>query len=316
MPLVAHQWAEYNVKFPQFQRKLNSGYLCLTSEKLKQQTQTLVQENPDQLQAQFNQEVLIQDCCTISWAGQIRKFDLVVDARGWPELTGPLGYQKFLGLEVELDEPHGLEAPLLMDATQTQVDGFRFFYVLPFSKTRLLIEETYYSNSSSLDEAHLKENISTYASSQSWKIKSVLRKERGQLPLALTKQPDPISTLSLGAAARFYQPVTGYSTPQILQSLEWLLSQELRQPAILEKYQDWLKAKAAQFSYYFLLNRMLFLAGPAQKRYQVLQRFYGLSQPLIGRFYSGHSTAWDKVRILAGKPPVPIWGALKTLFVN
>jgi lycopene beta-cyclase len=45
----------------------------------------------------------------------------------------------------------------------------------------------------------------------------------------------------------------------------------------------------------------------------VLQRFYGLPQPLVERFYAGRSTRRDAVRVLSGKPPVPILRALPYL---
>jgi lycopene beta-cyclase len=58
---------------------------------------------------------------------------------------------------------------------------------------------------------------------------------------------------------------------------------------------------------------MLFRAAAPGERYKVLQRFYGLPQPLIERFYAGQITWRDKLRILAGKPPVPIRRALSCL---
>jgi len=42
----------------------------------------------------------------------------------------------------------------------------------------------------------------------------------------------------------------------------------------------------------------------------VLQRFYGLNGGLIARFYRNKLTKGDKLRILAGKPPVPVTKAL------
>jgi len=45
----------------------------------------------------------------------------------------------------------------------------------------------------------------------------------------------------------------------------------------------------------------------------VLERFYRLPEPLIGRFYAGRSTFRDKARILAGRPPVPIGRAIRAL---
>jgi lycopene beta-cyclase len=45
----------------------------------------------------------------------------------------------------------------------------------------------------------------------------------------------------------------------------------------------------------------------------VLERFYRLSPGLIARFYAGQSTLYDKVRILSGKPPIPIGRAAAIL---
>ena len=67
----------------------------------------------------------------------------------------------------------------------------------------------------------------------------------------------------------------------------------------------------AQRGFYRLLNRMLFLAGRSDDRWRVMQRFYGLSEGLIRRFYAGRLAPHDKLRILVGKPPVPVAQAMK-----
>jgi len=58
-----------------------------------------------------------------------------------------------------------------------------------------------------------------------------------------------------------------------------------------------------------LLNRMLFYASPPLQRYRILQRFYRLPQQLIERFYAAQLTWFDQLRILTGKPPVPVFSA-------
>jgi lycopene beta-cyclase len=68
-----------------------------------------------------------------------------------------------------------------------------------------------------------------------------------------------------------------------------------------------------QRRYYRLLNRMMFLAGRPQDRWRIMARFYRLPEPLIARFYGARLTLADKARILIGKPPVPVGGALKVL---
>jgi lycopene beta-cyclase len=54
----------------------------------------------------------------------------------------------------------------------------------------------------------------------------------------------------------------------------------------------------------------MFRAGAAHERYRLLERFYGFDQGLIQRFYAGRLTNADRLRIVIGKPPVPILSAL------
>lgn len=42
-----------------------------------------------------------------------------------------------------------------------------------------------------------------------------------------------------------------------------------------------------------------------------MQRFYGLPDGLIQRFYAGRLTPLDKLRIVSGKPPVPVGQAIQ-----
>ena len=67
-------------------------------------------------------------------------------------------------------------------------------------------------------------------------------------------------------------------------------------------------------SFYRLLNRMLFRAARPHLRYRVLEHFYRLDPDLIARFYAGRSTLRDKIRIVSGKPPVPVGQALRSLW--
>jgi lycopene beta-cyclase len=54
----------------------------------------------------------------------------------------------------------------------------------------------------------------------------------------------------------------------------------------------------------------MFRAGSPDQRYRVMQRFYRLPEELIGRFYAGEPSWADSVRLLAGRPPVPVGQAL------
>jgi lycopene beta-cyclase len=246
---------------------------------------------------------------------------LVIDARG-PRRSShlALGWQKFLGQEVRLATPHGLSRPVVMDASVPQIDGYRFVYLLPLGPDRVLIEDTRYADAPALDRVQLAKDIAAYAAGQGWSIAEVVREEVGVLPIALAGDIDaywaeaPDEAADAGLRAALFHPTTGYSLPdaarqaELIAALPALHTAAARAAITAMSKQAW-----ADRAYYRLLNRMLFRAAEPTQRYKVLQRFYRLPQPLIERFYAGQATWRDKLRILAGKPPVPIGRALRCL---
>ena len=73
-------------------------------------------------------------------------------------------------------------------------------------------------------------------------------------------------------------------------------------------------ARAADDRFLRLLNRMLFRGCAPDRRHRVLSRFYRLPEPLIERFYAGRLTPLDRLRIVSGKPPIPLrdaWPCLR-----
>ena len=242
----------------------------------------------------------------------------VIDATGWGKIAGPLGYQKFFGMEVELENPHQLQNPILKDARIPQTDGYRFMYSLPMSASSLLIEDTYYSNTPHLHIQQWRQEVIEYCQKHFGKIKSVTHEEIGCLPLALTAQLDnPLKIIHLGAASGFYQPITGYSLPQTLRMMELIIAgigKGLTNTQIIAEQKSYIKNWQPQLNYLLWLNRMLFIAAEPEKRYLILERFYRLQPQLVHRFYRGELTTFDKIRILFGKPPVSIRKALKAFW--
>ena len=118
----------------------------------------------------------------------------------------------------------------------------------------------------------------------------------------------------MGAAAGLAHPVTGYTLPLVLQQIQSLI--EVSHPN-LELWKKQISVKNLEllkpYAYYRFLNRMLFKAATPALRYKVLERFYTLPEDLIQRFYGGRTTLYDGIRILLGKPPVPVLKAVREL---
>jgi len=228
-----------------------------------------------------------------------------------------LGYQTFLGQEVRLAAPHGLSAPVIMDAAVEQQGGFRFVYLLPFGPDRVLIEDTHYVDTTAWEPERLRANIAAYAQARGWHIAEVLREEQGSLPIVLAGDiggfwRDLDGQPCAGLRAGLFHATTGYSLPHAVRLAERIAAlPQLDAPALFAAIRDEAQQEWRGQRFFRLLNRMLFLAGSPDRRWRVMQRFYRLPAPLIARFYAGRLRLRDKARVLSGKPPVPIGQAFR-----
>ncbi|MBU4435967.1 MAG: lycopene beta-cyclase CrtY, partial [Alphaproteobacteria bacterium] len=313
-PLIVHRWVGYDVRFPGHRRSLDTPYLAITSKRLHDAVTAALGKD-----VWFGATVLDVTPHEVTLAdGRRLAAGAVIDGRG-PRRSRSLtlGWQKFLGLGVRLTAPHGLTRPIIMDATVPQNGDYRFLYVLPLDATRLLIEDTRYSDGPDLDHAALRAAITAYAAEQGWTIAKVEREEHGVLPIALAGDIDAYwrearpQVAEVGLRAALFHPTTGYSLPDAAHLADQIAAlPTLSSAAIRARVEEHSKACWRKRRFFRLLNRMLFKACAPDQRYRVLERFYRLRAPLIQRFYAGKLTLWDKARVLIGKPPVPIAAAL------
>lgn len=311
-PIIARRWQGYEVAFPARRRTLPSGYNATRSELLDR----LVRERlrPDRFRLS-TPIVAVEPGAVHLGNGERIEADAVVDARGPAGFDAlDLGWQKFVGREYRLARPHGLADPIVMDATVDQADGYRFLYCLPFAEDRLLIEDTYYAQGSALDRPAIGARIEAYAAEQGWQLAALEKEETGVLPVAMGGDfdafwPSGAQVARIGLRGGFFHPTTGYSLADAVRTA--LL---IARHGDLASLHDAVRAEAARLwrarGFYRLLNRMLFRAAEPRQRYRVLEHFYRLDPDLIARFYAGRSTASDKLRILSGRPPVPVGKAL------
>lgn len=312
-PLVAHRWQGYDVRFPDLNRTLPGGYLSITSARFADVLTDICGEN---LHTHAVVTALTPETVTLADGTQLRA-RAVIDGRGYtPDRHLNTGSQSFLGQEWRLRQPHGLTRPILMDATVNQQGGYRFVYTLPVSATELLIEDTHYIDAARLDLSAARQNIADYARQQGWCLERLIREEQGHLPIMLggdfpaywqARDKQPCSGLRAG----LFHATTGYSLPHAVALADAIAgSAEINAAAIFSVMHRYALRQWHAQRFFRALNRMLFLAGDADKRWRVMQRFYSLDEGLIARFYAGQLTLTDKARILAGKPPVPVGEAM------
>jgi lycopene beta-cyclase len=331
---ISYSWPRYEVQFS-YTRLMNEPYYTINSQdffaKMQNSVGGMIEWGVKAI------EIHSQHVVTLNLKTQETETlhaKLVIDARqvnksssfaemeekGW-------GFQKFWGLEVKTQEPHGLTHPILMDATVEQKDGYRFIYLLPYSESTLLIEDTRYSNRAFLEDGT--EDVLTYARQKNWVVEKILRTESGVLPipmranllnsgaLIVAGQEPAKEVLKIGTRAGFFHPVTGYSflwSTLVAEKLAQINEPDYEKyaAALEQLHQERLKTE----SFYFILNRMLFHGAAPEIRKNIFQRFYKLPDKTISRFYAARTNWPDRIRILVGKPPIPVKSAIKSLTQN
>lgn len=314
---VIAEWRSQSVRFADLHRELATPYASISSAGLKRavletgkvtvRTGTrAVRVAPDGVQ--IDSDEWISAAC-------------VIDGRG--HRTNPamdLAYQKFVGMRVRTRQPHGVAAPVIMDASVPQIDGFRFVYLLPFSPDEILIEDTRYADGAALDKAAITASIEAYAAAHGWTIDAVLHREAGVLPITLAFDRKAFwagagDVPRIGMRGAFFHSTTGYSLADAVRVADitaeaWPVSS----PALADLLHDHARRRAPRQAFYRFLNRMLFRAARPHERHLVMQKFYRLPRPTIERFYAGRTTLPDMLRILSGRPPVPIHRALRCIW--
>ena len=317
-PLVTYGWSGHDVRFPAHSRTLKGLYYSAESERLD----WLVRRNLRADRLLTGRKIL---ACSPRSAilddGTRIEAQAVIDTRGPADLnTLECGWQKFVGQVLEVDEPHGMKHPIIMDATVTQHDGYRFIYCLPFSPNRLFVEDTYYSDGSDLDEMTLRARIAEWTQRAGLKGARVVREEKGVLPVVIGGDFERYWTSGgarvpkAGVRGGFFHPLTSYSLPDAARTAIAIANgRDFGAQALHDRLKAMADAHWQSGKFYRTLGRMLFQAGEPDQRYRIFERFYTLSESLIGRFYAGRTSASDKLRILSGKPPVPITGAIRAI---
>ena len=316
-PFIVASWERQSVRFPKHARVFDAGYHSISSELLHA---VLAPMLGDRLMLEAEVASLGPDRVVLG-DQRVLTAKCVIDGRGPdPDTPLALGFQKFVGLEIETDRPHGESVPVIMDATVEQLDGYRFVYTLPFSPTRMLVEDTYYSDGAALDASVIRERVKAYAAAKGWRIARVVREESGVLPVVLAGNMDEFwrhgaaGVARSGLRAALFHPTTGYSLPDALAFADRLAGlADLSAASVRVQVEAYARVLWKERAFFRLLNRMMFIAAEPAERVLILERFYRLPGGLIERFFAAKLTLADKaqiIAIMAAKPPLPLGKAL------
>lgn len=317
-PLVVRSWPAYDVCFPRLTRHVVSAYHSITSDRLRA---VVAQALGTAVQTGNAVTAVRPDAVTFADGRELRA-GCVIDGRGMSSAAAfSVGFQKFLGQELRLVRPHGRQFPTLMDARVEQRDGFRFIYVLPLADDLLLVEDTCYSESPTLDRAAARAAIASYVAGLGFEVKGVEREEEGALPIPLGGNIEAFwraqtpGVACSGMRAALFHPTTGYSLPEAVRLADSLAGlSPLTSASVLALVRERSRQLWRRGRFFRFLNRMLFRAAAPSERYRVLEHFYRLPDDVVQRFYAGSLSFLDRVRLLSGRPPVPVRRAALCVF--
>ena len=218
-PFRTTRWNDgYDVRFPAHRRTLPSRYRSLASADFH--AGLLRELNQGTVRTGSAIAALDTEGLTLADGTRIAA-RTVIDCRGItqaPGLTG--GWQVFMGRHMRTRTPHGVERPVIMDATVTQEGGYRFVYVLPLGVDELFVEDTYYADSPELDRRTLGARIEAYVRHHGWEGE-ILGNETGVLPVitggdfgAFQAAYAVPGVAQAGARGGFVHPLTSYTLPQ------------------------------------------------------------------------------------------------------
>lgn len=316
----------YDVRFPQYARTLKTGYRSMSSVDFHAALSRLLPESALCLgRAATGVDARGVDLDD----GKRINARTVIDCRSFSpsrHLRG--GWQVFLGRHMRLPDAHGLERPAIMDADLDQRaphgngSAYRFVYVLPLSAHDIFVEDTYYADDPLIDRSAISARIDAYARKRGWADSTIIGHESGILPVltggSFSAYQDEVripGVVIAGARGGFTHPLTSYTLPVAVENALTIAAEaDLTGMQLSAMMEARARSHWRRMRFYRLLARLLFLAAQPDRRVEVFQRFYRLSESLIERFYAGRSTGIDRARILCGKPPVSIPRAIAAIF--
>jgi len=215
-------------------------------------------------------------------------------------------WQHFSGIEIETSKDFFDEKIFnLMDFDCDQKNSVHFFYTLPFSKTKALIETTWISdlNNTSLNDydIQLKDYIEDKLKIKNYKINY---KETGAIPLFHPNNIKKLNQIEIGTAGGMTRLSTGYTFLNIQEQSKYIRKN-------IENIKD-TKIFSIDRKYEFLDNIFLkVLKKNPERMAQIFYQIFNSSPNTVINFLSNKSNILEDISIIS---KMPKWVFLKQLF--
>lgn len=295
-PLALQRWPGFYVSFPGFSRNLKSAWAGFAAADLhKAMVETL---DPKQYRLGAKVVAVREDALVLDGGEEIRA-DGAIDARGAPNLSAlELIHEARIERVFRLRAPHGLDRPVLADATVEQAGGLRYMQLVPLGPDRLRVADICLSERAEPDPGAAA-RLDSYLAKRGWekrKAEALAARVR-PLPvggdLAALWRQSGAHAAKLGLRGGFVDPFSGRAIGDALRTARLLVEQVDYSGAVLH---DVFEAEAMQVWRERELQRTLAIAL-AEGRRATLERLYRLDPALIHRLQAGRLGLLDRMRV-------------------
>ena len=218
--------------------------------------------------------------------------------------------QHFLGAEIETTRPtFDPEKVMLMDFDTSQKHGITFFYVLPYSETKALVEYTFFTEHILSDkeyqdgiEAHLEQRYSLKTSDY-----GVTRTESGAIPMEDRRYPAWYNprVMNIGTVGGLTKPSTGYTFTRIQSHCRKIVAAlEENQPPPVSNRSPY------RFRVYDMMLLYLLEAEPKVCKKIFHDLFKRNKFDTVLQFLEEDTRLWQEISIFASLPYIPFFKAI------
>lgn len=317
-PAIAHMWRGHDVAFPEHRRSLDGGCYAVLAETLDRHVRATLPAKA--LMTGRRVAALTRSSVVLAGGDRVRALG-VIDARGAADASAlDLRWRTWLGRELVLADAHRSERPMAIDARVAQTDGYRCVHALPLGEERIFVAESHCGSSPDLDAPRMRARIDAHVQGQAWRIDHVAREISGALPLCLggdfERYWDAAGTQvpKAGMRAALFHPMTGHALPDAVRTAILIAGlADLDGEALHDRLFEHARACWRERGFYRMLNALLFRGVEPHERHKLFEHVYRLDSATISRFYAARSTGLDKLRILRGRPSVPIRRAIAAI---
>ncbi|WOK37862.1 lycopene beta-cyclase CrtY [Sphingomonas sp. C3-2] len=318
-PVVAHMWRGHDVLFPNGAAGTDHGIYNVSSETLDAHVRAVLPAS----WLMLGRRVAAVTRSSVVLAGGDRiRANAVIDTRAPLDLSAlDLAWQNRLGEELVLDADHDLRRPMLCDARFPDIrERAHFFSAQPLGPDRIFVQSRLYEAAPGMDVGWHRDRIAHYAAARGWSLAYETRQKSGVLPLCMGGDFERfwnaggVQVPKTGVRAGLFHPLTGHALPDAVRVAAYIAGLDrLDAPLLHDELFEFARETWAARGFYRLFGTLFFRAASPDERVAMLERVYRLDPAAIARFYAGHSTGIDKVRLVGGRPVVSIRRAIAAI---